>query len=554
MKKLPLFVLLCINSLFAQAGSVDVLHPVYNFISRMNTMSFITDYNDFELPKTRKQISSYLRDITDNRKKLNTIDSKILDDFLKEFEYDIYFTSNSYSGLIADTSSYNPVSGSENYLYYFVDSTNYSLFSNIFIENKYVFNNDNESKKNSAVDLIKYGGELRGTFLKNYGFSVKGLNGTYFGSRSLAKTIGNLRYNYKFLYDKIDEGGVDYFDEAEGYFIADWNRFRIKIGRDRLNVGYGSLKTIVGSNSPNFDYVSMGFDYGIFSFSYLHAKLLGSKMLSADPLAGEIVSVNDKFLAYHRFAFNFGKHLNVGFGEMIIYSRRALDLSYVNPFNYYKSAEHANQDRDNSLLFVDLKNNSIPGFNLFATIMFDDIDFGHIGTSYFGNQMILNMGVKILPIYNSIPFQLEIQYIRIDPYAFTHRINENNYTNNGFSVSDNLKPNSENFYINISQQFHYRITAGISFMYTVHGANKTSPLGDVTANYGGDIDLGHRVGDSANARFLDGNLEYYRRFGFNATAEPVNNFFISFDTFYESNDLGKNTNNVQSSFTISLRI
>ena len=53
---------------------------------------------------------------------------------------------------------------------------------------------------------------------------------------------------------------------------------------------------------------------------------------------------------------------------MIVYSNRSMDLSYINPFNFYKSAEHANQDRDNSLLFLDLQNNSLKGISFYGSI------------------------------------------------------------------------------------------------------------------------------------------------------------------------------------------
>jgi hypothetical protein len=60
----------------------------------------------------------------------------------------------------------------------------------------------------------------------------------------------------------------------------------------------------------------------------------------------------DKFLVYHRIGFNINRHFNFGVGEFIIYGRRGIDLSYLNPFAFYKSIEHSNRDRDNSMLFL----------------------------------------------------------------------------------------------------------------------------------------------------------------------------------------------------------
>ncbi|MCB9250042.1 MAG: hypothetical protein H6613_16610 [Ignavibacteriales bacterium] len=46
--------------MFAQVGYVPVEDEIYNYLIRMNTLGIIENYNEFEIPKTRKDISSYL--------------------------------------------------------------------------------------------------------------------------------------------------------------------------------------------------------------------------------------------------------------------------------------------------------------------------------------------------------------------------------------------------------------------------------------------------------------------------------------------------------------
>ncbi len=548
--------LIFVNCLVAQVGIIKVDHPIYNFLNRMDNYHFITNYDEFQLPKTRKQVANYLKQVLSNKDLLNRIDKHLLDDYLVEFEFDIYSTTNNASRLLPFNRGFNLFDEDERYVYYYTDSTRFNVFTNFTFTNELIFERNLVENKNRNVNLVKYGGEMRVSFMDNLGFSIYGSNGTFFGSKSLAQTQGSLRYNYKFNYDKLSQGGVDFFDETEGYFLGDWDIFNFKIGRDRLNLGYGRIKSLVGNNSPAFDYIQMNVNYSILGFSYFHGKLLGNETSTADPVQGRIKDISDKYLAYHRVSFNFSKHFSLSFGEMVVYSNRSIDFSYLNPFNYYKGAEHANQDRDNSMLFIDFKNNSFRGLNLYATILLDDIDFGKLGTSYFGNQALIELGAKLIPFYMSFPIEFEAQYIRIDPYVYTHRIHDNNFTNNDFIISDIINPNSEIISASVYIPFTNRLSLDIGFAYAVHGANETVPNGNIITNYGGDVLVGHREADSDNAKFLDGVIELTRTYNFDLKYEPINNYFIGLFGSYSNSSLANSIKQEQflTNFYISLRI
>ena len=534
MKKYLFFILISFSSIYSQVGIVKIGHPIYQFLQRMHTNQIISKYDEFQLPKTRKQISNYLNQVIENKLYLNNIDKKILDDFLVEFEFDLLESINKSSKLLPFNNGFNLFDNKERYLYYFTDSSKFNVFVNGFIQNNFIYENNRSTDESRNVNLIKYGGELRASFLKNLGFSIYGSNGTFQGDKSLAQTQGSLRYNFKFNYDKLDEGGVDFFDETEGFFIGDWDVFNFKIGRDRVNIGYGKIKSLIGSNSPPFDYISLNVNYSILGFSYFHGKLLGTETRFSDPVQGQIKTISDKYLAYHRISFDFGKHLNLSFGEMLVYSNRSIDFAYLNPFNYYKSAEHANLDRDNSMLFVDFQNNSIKGLSLYGMMLIDDLDFGKLGTSYFGNQALIELGVKTIPFYNSFPIEFEMQYIRIDPYVYTHRIHDNNFANNDFSLSDILNPNSEIISLSLNYPLTHRLFLNAGFTYTIHGANETDLNGNVLTNFGGNVLVGHREIDSDDAKFLDGIREYSRILNFDISYEPINNYYIGLITSFRN--------------------
>ena len=99
----PLLMIFNFPSLYSQVEYVDAENPVYTFLERMESQQLISDYNSFELPKTRKQISGYLMQAVSNTKFLDKIDVRILNDLKSEFELEISGTvTNSQIDFFSD--------------------------------------------------------------------------------------------------------------------------------------------------------------------------------------------------------------------------------------------------------------------------------------------------------------------------------------------------------------------------------------------------------------------------------------------------------------------
>jgi len=366
--------------------------------------------------------------------------------------------------------------------------------------------------------------------LNKFGFFLRGYQGKVFGNRITARLKKEIAYNYKYNLEP-DEG---YFDETSGHISADFDLLKLKFGRDRLLVGHGQIKSFVADNSPLFDYLSLNINYEFLNFSYFHGKLLGKTSFINDSITGGTNTADEKYIGYHRLSFDFSPNVSFGAGEIIIYGNRGIDLSYLNPFTFYKSIEHSNQDRDNSMLFFDLNLKPISGLKIFTTFLIDDISLGKIGSGWFGNQTMLHTGIFSSSLYNIIPVDFSIEYIRVEPYSFTHRLSGNNFTHNGYNIGTDLQPNSELFFSQINYRFNHRLRCSASFWYATHGANPVNDDGSIK-NVGGDINLGHRVTDSENVKFLDGDLEYLRRFSFLIFYEPFNQISFSLDINYLNN-------------------
>jgi|SRR5690554_478553 len=524
-----LFLLFLPTVLWGQAEYVTAGNPVYEFLERMDALQVISNYNSFEVPKSRGEIGKYLKEIISKENKLDDVDKKILNDFKTEFEYEIYGTLNSSQKLIGE-GSYNLFSQNERYLFFHNDEKA-NLFINLLADGELIYRDNPDLNINSGTSLGAYGGEIRGTLLNKFGFFIRGYQGQVFGNRQTARLKKEVEYNFKYNLEP-DEG---YFDETSGYLSADFDLLKMKFGRDRLLIGYGNIKPFVADNSPMFDYLSFNINYEFLNFSYFHGKLLGNSVFAGDSITGGTQVIDEKYIGYHRLSFNLSP-FTFSAGELIIYSNRGIDLSYLNPFTFYKSVEHSNQDRDNSMLFFDFNVKPIKGFKIFSSILIDDISFGKIGSGWYGNQTLLHAGVQSFNLYKIIPLDLGFEYIRVEPYTLTHRLPGNNFTHNGYNLSADLHPNSELFFSQINYRFNSRLRCSASFLFAVHGANPVNDDGSIK-NVGGDLNLGHRVNDSETVEFLDGDKEYFRKFSFIILYEPFNRIDFSLYVNYLNNSL-----------------
>ncbi len=549
MKKLAVLLFLLSVAAFAQDDYVSVDNQVYNFLQRMEVLHIIKGYNSFEIPKPRKDIAGYIKQVIANQDKLDTIDKKILKDLEVEFEFDLYGTLKHQQSMVGGK-GYNLFSQEGKYFYYYNDPHKANFFVNLLGQGQIIGENDFQNKNNLSTTVGVIGGQIRGTFLDHFGFSLTGTDGLVMGNKEVARLRTDIRDNFKYNLDTA----AAFFDETSGYLTADYDMFKLKFGRDRMRIGYGPRRSIIDDNAPPFDFLSFDIHYKFFDFSYFHGKLLGDTEFQPDSINGGLNYVHEKYIGYHRIGFDISDAVNFGVGEMIIYGDRGIDLSYLNPFAFYKSVEHSNQDRDNSLLFFDFSNKSITGLKIYSTLLIDDMDFSKLGTGWYGNETLFDVGIFSSNLYNIIPADIKLEFTSVDPYVHTHRTGNTNFTNNGYDLGSGLQPNSELFLGEIDYRLNYRLSINARFQYIIHGANPILPDGTII-NVGGDEALGHRTFDSNFARLLEGDLEYSRITSLLITYEPIKQYFVTLNLNYLNQSLQNSVkiNQLQSFFTVSVK-
>jgi hypothetical protein len=534
MKKLLLLILFTIPTIiFPQGTYVSVDNEVYPFLDRMKTIGKIENYYSESLPLTRKKVAELLLSLWDRRNELNSIDKTFLDYYLTQFGFEAFGSTNRYESLIGDP-DLNLFSDREKFLFAYVKEKDFSVFakSYLFIRANY----SEEPLVNHTAKLGEIGGRIYGSFADAIGFEIDGSNGILKGDKAAALVEKSLRYNFKLF------GGTEskFFDRAYGYISFEHPNIALKIGSDRQTIGYGLNKLILGDESPNFNYVSLCLSYKSFQFDYSHGWLLGSRYDIYDSLMGNINYINPKYFVHHRLSFSPFNNLRLGFGESVIYSRRNVDLAYLNPFNFYKSAEHSLQDRDNTLLYADFEYLPIPKLKLYSTLLIDDIDFEKMGTGWFGNKFAFNLGLDIVNPIENVPLHFNIEYARIEPYTYTHRILDNNYSNYRYPLGSSLQPNSDRISFIANFLPSPKLNIITSLTYERHGENYN--LNWETINVGGDLNLGKRNSDDEYVKFLDGNLEQTLSIEIKCFYEFIRNIRLHGKLRYENIKTNENYN------------
>lgn len=508
---IQLMVVVCflgLNTVEAQIENVPVNNQVYEFLDRMGIKGILPLYSNAMIPLSRQEIAKLLVSAKHQRNRLNDSEKEFLDKFEIEFMHEIDPSKEDVMVLFRGSPLAEITSDKEKYLYNYSDSSISMFIEFIGALDHRRTTGDTYGSVNSTIE--EHGGRIRGTIKNRLGFYVQATNGTLYGNRSLALSDTRLKGNVK-----LNDLDSPYLDFAEAYLRADLDWFNLQFGREYNLVGTGySDRLLLSGNAPVFDFLKLDFNYKSLRFIFLHGSLV-------DPY-----STSNKYLAMHRVQFSLFDIMNIGASEMIIYQREAPDFAYLNPINFYKSSEHSLRDRDNAFINFDVEVFPYPNYKLFGTWLIDDIDFGKMGTGWWGNEFAWQGGLYIADIASIQNVDGLLEYTRIEPYVYSNRLSGNSYSTNDIGLGHHLQPNSDEWFLQFSYRPIKEFRALISYGVARHGENETLD-GIIIKNVGGNILQGHRDFDSENVKFLDGALVKSNRFQLRATYEPITNFFIS---------------------------
>ncbi len=514
-----LFSILLSPVAISQIENVPVTNQVYEFLDRMGVKGILPAYSNMMIPLSRKEVAECLRKIDAAHDRLSGAESDFLAKFKAEFSHELGGEGKDDAVLFRDGFSGENYVDREKYLYTYADSS-ISLFVE-FLGSLEYRHAGGDSYGSTSTTLEQHGGRIRGTLKDRLGYFLQGTDGTVFGDKSFALTDRTLQGS-----NKLKEATSTNFDFTEAYLRADLSWFNLEFGKERNFIGNGrSDQLLLSNNAPAFDLLKLDLHYGWFRFLFIHGSLVKDSASFPGTLPGEPQPSN-KYLALHRFQFTLWDRLTLGLSEMTIYQRTSPEWAYLNPINFYKSAEHAMGDRDNSFLNFDIEYYPVNHLKLYSTLLVDDIDFSKLGTTWWGNELGMQGGVLLAEPLGVENVDVNVEYTRIEPYVYSNRTDGLAYTNNSLGLGHYIGPNSDQWFFEVQYRPDKRLRTWLGYSAIRHGDNIVEN-GVVTKNVGGNVLQGHRDTDSDEAPFLDGLLTRYDIVRLRAAYEPVNNLFFT---------------------------
>ncbi|NJD23423.1 MAG: capsule assembly Wzi family protein, partial [Melioribacter sp.] len=520
---LTTFFLLLTSYSFSQQENVPLDHQVYIFLKEMKVKNLPVNIHDDSPNMSRAEIKRNLECIDSLSADLSVTEKKILKKFQNEFYDDLADSTNTYQffGEQAGFSKSNSdiFSHKIKYVYaYRSEGANY--FLNVL--GRAVYGQNLKPYINNSW-LYDIGFRFRGTLFEKLGYSLTVQKGGVSGSQDFAPILEpRLKYNFKFV-ENIEN--ISNYDFTEGYLryytepVKDMS-LAFQIGREKIKFGYGyESKLVLSGDHPLLDFFRINFNYGIFSFTSLHASTVGE--FNADR------SQNfTKLIALNRFKLHFKDFLDFGLGEDIIYSGRGIDLAYLNPLAFYKFEEMSLQDRDNGALWLDLQTNCFKNLEFQLTYFLDDNPLGNLQDfSSYINKTGYQIGAFWYSPFSIDDLSLIFEYTRIRPYVYSHINPKNSYTAFNQLLGHHIGPNSDEIFLQIAYNFDEKIRFNFEYQYIRHGQNIYDSQGNLVFNAGGDAFVAHRDNiDPMRIDFLDGERINQNIFTFNVRFEPYRNF------------------------------
>ncbi len=512
-------IMLLPSSAWGQAEHVDITHPVYQFLNRMQLRGAVPEYSRAMLPMERKQVTSFIRALDQQDRELSGAERSLLARYVDEFVAEDDGTQEAYSVFQSPAADMpgKIFGSSEKYLYRWRSGDGkHRLFMEFLGSLEYRTLVDDDGASN--VTLGQIGGRFRGTMGGVVGFGLMATNGTASGNRALALNDASLRRNFNFA--DLDK---DFFDFAEAYVTASWDWGAVSLGREKRVIGSGmSNQLLLSTNTQPFDAIQLSAYTGGVRFLFLHGFLLSEKQWIED---ASRPYYDSKYVAMHRVEADIASTVRLGVFESIVYSQREVDPAYLNPINFYKSAEHAGGDRDNPMLGFDAATLFLPGSQVYGSWLIDDIDFSRWGDDWWGNKFIWQAGLLNSTLLPNTDLTLE--YTRINPYVYSHRLAGNQYTHNGDALGLELPPNSDEMYVGLRHWLGADLWMQLEMHLRRHGRNEVDEEGNIIVNHGGDIyESLDYARDSEIAPFLDGPRDSSTLLSLTVRYEPVRNIIL----------------------------
>jgi len=480
MRIFTVFILSLVTSgqLLAQAIFVPLDHQVYPLLVKGETLGLFDSYRLRVVPLTRSETLQLLRELQAKREALSSADQDVLAQMIGEF------TDPAIGEEAAPES--------EPHLYRYEEGE-----SQLFLDTRGVqeirFHRGRVGVEDETISETTAFGSLRVRFGDHLFIGASARSSLVRGEKNPQS-----RFDPSLGTPQVAVGQSVFTDQAMGYVGVRYGMWSAYAGR--MQMGWGSgLQEQLGLSARNepMDLIRFSLDFSRARFSYVHANLQGQG--------------NGRYLAGHRLDILFGRNIQLGIYETVVYAGRGAQFGYLNPFVPYHFMEHQLGDRDNNTAGIDLSALIVSGLRLSAELFVDDFSFNQSLSKFWGNKFAYNLNLHWAQPLGMRPVELFASFTHVDPYVYTHYDSLNVYVHYDESIGTRLGPNADRFVATLAYQPLRDLRAEISFSSSRRGR--------------GSIFGPARPPDNYSKDFLRGTVEQRNSYGVSLRYQLYRNIF-----------------------------
>ena len=298
-------------------------------------------------------------------------------------------------------------------------------------------------------------------------------------------------------------------DFKRGYLQVNSTHLDLLVGRDWLFWGASPYKTVgISDNSPPFDQVRLTGRFG----KRLKATAFTAQLDSTWYDDGKKRYLAKRFISGHRLDYQFNDHIEIGVAEWVLYGGDAqtLEWKYANPITFYYALQYNAKADDNVMFAFDAAIRPIDGVRLYGEWVIDDIQY--VPDVNDPHAVAWLLGLTWYPQQLERQLGLHSEYVRVNRWAYTHLVPDNQFTHFGYAIGHPIGTDSDIVRFLVSYQFTVSMAAEIHTAITRHGEGTIADR-----FYGEDFEaLPFPTGTVARTTEIGARCSYRPRNGWNA--------------------------------------
>ncbi len=499
------------------SACVPVGDPVYGFLENCAVRGILPIWSVSRRPLSREAVGGMLRQAA---LQYHRLDDRVLeadlDYFLREFANDVKVRPDSALSEMRTLRStrYNPAAALENPHWHTAEVRSDQI-SLVFDPLIWFCGDWGEDK---SIFRRAAGIQFRGDYREWIGFYFRFVDHVERGAGSYSDRSDLLEDRWGYV-GPLQGGDETYYDMTEAYLTARLAGIDIMFGKDRASWGSSDGDgLLLSGTSPSFSQFRMSVD--LFEkvrfchlVGYLHPYDVPEDMLYQTEAGWTRVSRPQKWIAAHRVEYLPWESLSIAVNEAVIWGDRGLDPAYVNPLNFYYSAEHDGGDQDNVLMSGDISFRVADRLLIFGELLIDDMKVSTLGDGDPGNKFGCQIGAKFLDTgLDGLTFGVD--YVRLDPYVYKPFFYVNRYTTWTSSLGSSIGANSDRLRLWTVYRPVRQLELSIALSHSRKGEVGSDPTGAVERNHTGRVD------------FLDGNPISWTSFEGAVMWEPMTGIIL----------------------------